>query len=215
MKRQDFEKAIIRYRSHIKEMRDKAHRAHHLVNHHYDGSLPYGHHLDMVANEVMRYGHEVVVNEEDIPSLLFGAYFHDAIEDARLSYNDLLSVAREFMPENMAKAGVEIAYALTNEKGRTRAERAGTKYYEGIRSTPFAPFVKIADRLANAKYCASHPDKSASSRMMCVYAGELSHFLDSLRPEENYDCRFGLPDEMVKSLQGLLTPHPNSLNKTN
>ena len=188
-------------------MRDKAHRAHHLVNHHYDGSHPYGHHLDMVADEVMKYGHEVTTSEDDIPPLLFGAYFHDAIEDARLSYNDLMSVARELMTEDMAKTGVEIAYALTNDKGRTRAERAGAKYYQGIRTTPFAPFVKMADRLANAKYCASHPDRSTSSRMLCVYAVELPHFLESLRPEENFDSRFSLPDEMIESLRGLLTPH--------
>lgn len=211
MKRQDFEKAIDRHQPHLSQMRDKAHRAHFLVNQHYDGHLPYGHHLDMVVKEVQKFGHEVVKSEDEILPLIFGAYFHDAIEDARLSYNDLLSIARTLMPEDSALAGVEIAYALTNEKGRNRAERAGDKYYEGIRATPFAPFVKLADRLANARYCASHPDRSTSSRMMCVYAGELQHFLDSITVEKNSDCRFLLPTEMIESLRKFLTPRAYSL----
>lgn len=205
MKRQDFKNAINGYSSQIKEIRDKAHRAHHLVNQHYDGHLPYGHHLDMVVKEVIKYGHDVVNNESDIPALIFGAYFHDAIEDARLSYNDLLSVARGIMPDEAAMTGVEIAYALTNEKGRTRAERAGEKYYEGIRSTPYAPFVKAADRLANASYCAAHPERSASSRMMCVYAGELQHFLTSLTTEHRDDARYLIPSDLTDALTKLLT----------
>ena len=48
--------------------------------------------------------------------------------------------------------GSEIAYALTNEKGRTRTDQANEKYYEGIRSTKYAPMVKYADRIANLRY---------------------------------------------------------------
>ena len=50
-------------------------------------------------------------------------------------------------------------YALTNEKGRTRAERAGVKYYEGIRAVPYAPMVKLADRMATPTWY--HPALAA------------------------------------------------------
>jgi len=65
--------------------------------------------------------------------LFFGGYYHDSIEDARLTYNDVMKVARNMMTEEQALMATEIVYALTNEKGRTRAERAGEKYYQGIR----------------------------------------------------------------------------------
>ena len=58
-----------------------------------------------------------------------------------------VEVANEFVI-----VSTEIAYALTNEKGRTRAERANEKYYEGIRSTKYAPMVKYADRIANLRF---------------------------------------------------------------
>ena len=57
---------------------------------------------------------------------------------------------------NLIKATNEkvgnIAYALTNEKGRTRAERANAKYYRGIRKEEYADLDKICDRLANVKH---------------------------------------------------------------
>ena len=56
------------------------------------------------------------------------------------------------LDEAQAFMAAEIVYALTNEKGRTRAERAGVKYYEGIRAVPYAPMVKLADRMANVRF---------------------------------------------------------------
>ena len=79
--------------------------------------------------------------------MFFGAYYHDSIEDARLTYNDVIRIAKRWMDDEQALIATEIVYALTNDKGRTRAERAGEKYYQGIRETAFAPFVKLSDRL--------------------------------------------------------------------
>ena len=33
---------------------------------------------------------------------MFGAYFHDSIEDARLTYNDVHKIALEYMNEDQA-----------------------------------------------------------------------------------------------------------------
>ncbi|MBR1412444.1 MAG: hypothetical protein IJ577_04880, partial [Prevotella sp.] len=89
-------------------------------------------------------------------------------------------------------------YALTNEKGRTRAERAGEKYYQGIRETPYAPFVKLCDRLANITYSCSGVDGS-NLRMKEVYKSEMPHFLQSINPHSD-DIRFQLPQDTVLRL---------------
>jgi hypothetical protein len=139
----------------INEIRNDAHALHASVNHAYDRIRPYGFHLDMVVNWVRKYIEEVCVSEQDILPIYFAAFYHDSIEDARLSYNDVMKIAKELMDEEQAYLATEIVYALTNEKGRNRAERANEKYYAGIREIPYAPFVKLADRLANTSYAFS------------------------------------------------------------
>lgn len=64
---------------------------------------------------------------------------------------------------------------MSNEKGKTRAERANDKYYEGIRNTPGAVFVKLCDRIANVQY-----SKMTKSRMFEMYKKENLHFTKSL-----------------------------------
>lgn len=86
-------------------------------------------HLSSVAHYVEVYGHNVCENENDILPLIFGAYFHDSIEDARLTYNDVKAIANKYMTSEQSHYATEIVYALTNEKGRNRAERANEKYY--------------------------------------------------------------------------------------
>ncbi|MCI6251156.1 MAG: hypothetical protein MR641_08070, partial [Bacteroidales bacterium] len=125
----------------ILAIRDAAFALHASVGQTYSGQLPYSYHLGMVADAAMKYGAEVVTDEQDILPVVFGAYYHDSIEDARLTYNDVTKVAKQFMNESQAIMAAEVVYALTNDKGRTRAERAGEHYYAGIRATPYAPFV--------------------------------------------------------------------------
>ena len=102
-------------------------------------------------------------------------------------------------PEAKALMAAEIVYALTNDKGRTRAERAGERYYKGIRETPYAPFVKLADRRANFTYSCRKAG-SANEHMRKVYQQELPHFLEAINPHSS-DLRFALPEVMVKELK--------------
>ena len=111
----------------IEEIRQAAHALHQKVNQIYGDDLPYGFHLDMVAEGIHNYGHLVCVCEEDVLPMFFGGYYHDSIEDARVTYNDVMQEARKRMKEEQALMATEIVYALTNDKGRTRAERAGEK----------------------------------------------------------------------------------------
>jgi (p)ppGpp synthase/HD superfamily hydrolase len=99
--------------------------------------------------------------------VILAAWGHDLIEDTRTSYNDVREV--------LGHTPAEIIYAVSNEKGKTRKERANDKYYQGIRSTPGAVFVKLCDRIANVQY-----SKMSGSRMFEMYKKENSNFIQQL-----------------------------------
>ena len=100
-------------------------------------------------------------------TVLNACWLHDTIEDCRLTYNDIKQVAGYEV--------AEIVYAVTNDKGKNRKERAGENYYKGIRETAWAKYVKLCDRLANVKYSAD-----TNSRMIEVYRKENESFLSGL-----------------------------------
>lgn len=203
MTKEEFQAYREKYAKEIEEIRLAAHELHQSVNQIYGDDLPYGFHLDMVAEGVTCYGHLVCACEADVLPLFFGAYFHDSIEDARQSYNDVLRTARKWMTEEQALMATEIVYAMTNDKGRTRAERAGEKYFQGIRETPYAPFVKICDRLANVTYSCSVDSGRGGSRMREVYKGEMAQFLPSLISDTD-DPRRQIPFETITALAEIL-----------
>ncbi len=157
--------------------------AHQKVNHLYDGK-PYSLHLSMVAMYVLKYID--CVPESQYDNMINAAWLHDTIEDCRLTYNDVKEVAGFEV--------AEIVYALSNEKGKNRKERANDKYYEGIRNVPFARFVKLCDRLANVKY-----SKDSKSKMIEVYRKENVLFIESLIPAGS-DKRIykGMIDELER-----------------
>ena len=201
MEKQEFKRFADRCGDVIAEIRTSAHNLHDSVNQKYGKVHPYGYHLDMVADGVRRFGYAVCDSEEDIVPLFFGAYYHDSIEDARLSYNDVMRIAARWMTDEQALMATEMVYALTNEKGRTRAERANDKYYQGIRETPYAPFLKLADRLANTTFSSCQADKG-NNRMQQLYHAELPHFLEAIS-SDNFDRCFSLPYTMVKELRDI------------
>jgi (p)ppGpp synthase/HD superfamily hydrolase len=199
MDRKDFEAVMQKHAALIARIKESAHELHRSVNQTYSKGLPYSFHLDMVANVAATFGHLVCTSENDVVPLLFGAYYHDSIEDARLTYNDVMKTARSMMGnDEQALTATEIVYALTNDKGRNRAERAGEKYYAGIRATPYAPFVKLCDRFANISFSCQGRDATAL-RMKEIYKKEVPHFLESINPHSD-DPRFGVPPEVVERL---------------
>jgi len=152
------------------------------TNHFYSEYLPYEFHLRMVNHVGQQFKHlldgtkdyytgDPIVNPTTQVSLvsacMVATWGHDLIEDTRVSYNDV--------KQNLGQEAADIIYALTNEKGKNRKERANEKYYEGIRNTPGAVFVKLCDRIANVQY-----SKMTGSRMFEMYKKESDNFLTSL-----------------------------------
>lgn len=203
MERESFEALCISHRESLEQIRSMAHQIHESVNQFYDGDKPYGYHLDMVAKEVYAYGHLVLEGEDELLPLFMGAWFHDSIEDARVSYNDVKKIALKFgLTQEQAFMASEIVYALTNEKGRNRKERAGKRYYEGIRKTPYAPFVKMCDRMANIRYsCGCYNMRNL--RMAKVYEDEMPYFTQAILVEAD-DIRFLVPETMVDDAWGVM-----------
>lgn len=144
--------------------RSWATQKHQETNHLYDGKS-YEIHLWQVIDIAKMFAHYI---PEVVREVVYAAcWLHDTIEDCRVTYND---VKQEF-GEQVA----EIVYALTNEKGRTRKDRANAKYYGGIRSTEWATFVKLCDRIANVKY-----SLESGSRMFEMYKKEADDFKNVL-----------------------------------
>ena len=127
MERKDYEAYMEKYADEIEKIRQSAYDLHKSVNQTYGDDLPYGYHLDMVVQGIRDFGHLVCVREDDVLPLFFGGYYHDSMEDARMTYNDVKKVACSMLTEEQALMATEIVYALTNDKGRSRAERAGEK----------------------------------------------------------------------------------------
>ena len=176
------------------------------TNHMYDTYLPYEFHLRMVAHIAATYN-KLLDNEVDYytgkkeydrggdvtvtlrSACMRAAWGHDLIEDCRVSYNDVKS--------ELGQEAADIVYAVTNEKGKNRSERANDKYYEGIRNTNGAVFVKLCDRIANVQY-----SKMTGSRMFEMYKKENTNFMVKLGWAElkthEYEPMFAYLQELFK-----------------
>lgn len=159
---------------------------HRNTNHFYAGYLPYEYHLKLAYTFFDSFKHlleheydmlmgkewtpnyrknEEMVSERDACEL--AVLGHDLIEDTRVTYNDVSNI--------LGRHAAEIIYAVTNEKGKNRKERANTKYYQEMRKVPGAVFVKLCDRLANVTH-----GKIFKSSMIHKYKDEHKHFCKML-----------------------------------
>ena len=136
---------------------------HRNTNHYYDKYLPYEFHLRMVAQVAEDF--QYLLQPGAMSIIIVACYGHDLIEGTRCLYNDC--------KERLGYAVADIIYALTNEKGRNRAERGNDKYYAGINAIPGAIFVKLCDRIANVQY-----SKLTKSKMFEMYEKENEKFKD-------------------------------------
>ena len=56
----------------------------------------------------------------------------------------------------------------------------------------------MCDRFANMSYSSMN-----KSRMIDVYKKELEYFLDCITVKDNTDCRFSIPNKMIKDITNL------------
>jgi (p)ppGpp synthase/HD superfamily hydrolase len=148
------------------------------TNHLYDDQ-PYEIHLRMVVAAAEKFIH--LIPEADRDTVLAGCWVHDCIEDCRQTYNDIKAATNETV--------AEIAYALTNEKGKNRKERANDLYYAGIKNTPFAVFAKLCDRIANVQYSVNNKNQEK----LQLYRNENADFEKKI-----YDLKY---EEMFEFLR--------------
>jgi len=151
-------------------------KVHKETNHMY-GIHPYEYHLEKVYENVCYFAH-LLKTEKEVEIAMAAAWVHDAIEDARQTYNDVVA--------NVGVEVAEVAYALTNLKGKTRAERASDAYYAGIVDAgPVAILVKLCDRMANMA-----ESTNTKNRMAKMYKKELPNFFEHLLPTKELKEQF-------------------------
>lgn len=144
---------------------DYAKKCHAKINQMY-GDKPYSYHLDMVAANGRKYAH-LLPKYEDAEICIAGCFVHDVIEDALQTYNDVKAACGEDV--------ADIAYALTNEKGKTRKQRANEKLYKGIREDIRYVYVKLCDRMANLEH-----SKMTNAKMFVMYKNEHDAFIEKI-----------------------------------
>lgn len=139
--------------------------AHNMTNQRYDGK-PYSFHLASTVEQFHKFKYLIPDEHWDhVEAELWG---HDGIEDARLTFNDVKQILNEQVAEG--------CYTMTNDKGRTRKDRAGKAYYDGLAADEFGEFKKMCDRLANVENSISN-----GHSMMGAYTKELDDFESKLR----------------------------------
>ena len=154
--------------------------AHFQVNHKYDG-MEYFFHINEVYKVALKFKH--LINQDILYYVLASAYTHDLIEDTRKTYNNV--------KDEFGVIIAEITFAVSNEKGKTRSERANDKYYNEMKLVDGAVFIKLCDRIANLEY-----SKTTGSTMFEKYKKEYSHFKDML-----FDVKY---QEMFNYIENIL-----------
>ena len=166
-------------------------KAHQDTNHFYDDYIPYEFHLRMALTIAGRFIHLIPKKFKLI--VLAAVVAHDAIEDARLTYKDIIKIAMECGADlELATMIAEMVRSVTNNvRGRDRDERMPDYIYEEIKTVHFSLFVKLCDRLANVQY-----GLITGGSMPRKYKKENPHFKEKLHTP-------GLYEEMWNELENL------------
>ena len=157
-----------------------ARNEHKKINQFYGPHL-YEYHLIMSVSIGEKFIHLIPPKDRD--NVIAGIWCHDIIEDTFATYSDLKKSTNEII--------AEYTFALTNEKGRNRKDRANDKYYKELKEYKHGSFIKLCDRIANVKY-----SKNINPEMFKMYKKEYKNFKEKL-----YDGRW---NPMWKELEKLI-----------
>lgn len=125
------------------------------VNKKYDNIHDYKLHIDFNMKNAFEFKHllPLISPEITFEEIIVSNSTHDLQEDTHLTYNDIKQfLFKNIQSEISASNILEITYALTEYRGRTRDERHPPEYYAGIRNQPGGRFGKMCDTLANVEF---------------------------------------------------------------
>ena len=158
-------------------------------NQKYDKTLPYSFHLNLVAKQVEKF--RFVLEHKDYIIAILGAWGHDLIEDARVTYNDVSQKPILYDMQNPSTSSVsgpmidiskdvsDVIYSCTELRGKNRGERHGSEYIQGLKDCRLGLFVKLCDIIANVSYGMIN-----NSSMYYKYQKEYQHLYDELYTDE-------------------------------
>jgi hypothetical protein len=122
-----------------------------VCNQKYAKVLPYSQHLHYVHAQAKKFSH--LIPGDKLFLVKAACYGHDMIEDARVTYNDIIEIGRKKgMAQQEAEELAEIIFLCTEMRGRNRAERKNEEFYRTLVENELAVFVKLCDIIANIKY---------------------------------------------------------------
>jgi predicted HD phosphohydrolase len=136
------------------------------------GDKPFIYHPGQVAKNAERFGFD----EEVIAA----AWLHDAIEDTDTTYHDI--------KQAVGKEVAELVYAVTDELGRNRRERAEKTLPKTRLAGSRAVGLKLCDRLANA---------AENDRFLGMYRKEYPDFRRVLFAEGEHATLWYLLDTAI------------------
>lgn len=151
------------------------------VNQKYSKILPYSFHLDSVRKFALEFINLIPFEYEF--DILVACQGHDLIEDARMTYNDVVILTNKFT--------ADIIYSCTELRGRTRSERHGEEYIDGLKDNKYGLFVKLCDLMANISF-----SLATNSKMYYKYQKEFVHFKKELYLDE-YKPMFDFIDKLL------------------
>ena len=145
-------------------------------------SLPYSFHLDAAYSQLELFKYYM---PDDIPTrvaIYIGVYGHDSIEDARLTYNDIVDLPHThpsifsrtgtLSNKTVSQMAADIIFCCTEMRGKDRRERHSDEYFTILISNKWAVFVKLCDLIANIKY-----SLLTNSSMLKTYKNEWSNVI--------------------------------------
>ena len=179
----------------MKQFREFIYNQHdNICNQKYADKYPYSMHLSFVEAQGRKFIHlldsKTISNRHNNLSskdkrllnlILMALISHDCLEDARMTYNNLVETidTLDFNNRLAAQMVADIVYCVTDEKGKSRKERKNDKYYSELKENQYAVFVKLADLAANTLF-----SKLSGSSMYEKYKKEFPFFKEKVYIEE-------------------------------
>jgi len=104
-----------------------------------------------------------ILSSQEQEKVRMAAWGHDLIEDARITYSDIV--------HDVGEQVADIIFCCTEEKGRNRKERHSDQYYKQLALNRLAVYVKLCDVIANVTY-----SLATCSSMYNKYRSEFKDF---------------------------------------